>query len=173
MSGVFLLLKFFQPQTWEGQIVCICYATLGIPIFLMSLARISGILSEVYRFLYGRVLCYPCTNFGNTKPEQVIKPKAKSDVENMAHFEGNDIKGKVVDEEDEVDEEEEEEQVKDHVSVPLFFVVSTFGGYIVLGMFIFYFLESWTFLQGAYYTYVTLSTMGKLYKPLKIVIYIQ
>jgi hypothetical protein len=125
----------------------------------MSLARISGILSEVYRFLYARVLCYPCTNFGHKKPEEVIKPKPKTDVENLAHFEGNDVKGKVVDDEEEVEEEEEE---IDHVSVPLVLVVSTFGGYIVVGMFIFNWRESWTYLQSAYYTYVTLSTLGKV-----------
>lgn len=40
---------FIAPVTWEGQIVCVCYATIGIPLFLMCIANISGVLGDMFR----------------------------------------------------------------------------------------------------------------------------
>jgi len=40
-----------SPSTWEGQITCICYAMLGIPLFLMCLANISGVLGDMFSIL--------------------------------------------------------------------------------------------------------------------------
>ena len=40
---------FIAPITWEGQIVCVCYATIGIPLFLMCIANISGVLGDMFR----------------------------------------------------------------------------------------------------------------------------
>lgn len=41
---------FIAPVTWEGQIVCVCYATIGIPLFLMCIANISGVLGDMFRY---------------------------------------------------------------------------------------------------------------------------
>lgn len=41
---------FIAPITWEGQIVCVCYATIGIPLFLMCIANISGVLGDMFRY---------------------------------------------------------------------------------------------------------------------------
>jgi hypothetical protein len=48
------------PVTPEGQIVCICYATIGIPLFLMCIANLSGTLGDMFRFVYAKVCCRLC-----------------------------------------------------------------------------------------------------------------
>lgn len=150
--------------------MCICYATLGIPLFLMSLARISGIMSELYRFLYSRVLCYPCLNYANGKKkdeedddEEIVKHEEHEEAEqqeanNLDHFDGTkESKERVVeDEEDDMVGDE----VADRVSVPLVFVVGTFGAYMAIGMLIFVNRESWEYVSALYFCYVSLSTMG-------------
>jgi hypothetical protein len=46
------------PITWEGQVVVICYALFGIPLFLVCLGKISGILGDMFRFGYSRICCF-------------------------------------------------------------------------------------------------------------------
>ncbi len=40
------------PLTWEGRVVCICYASIGIPVFVLCLANLSGSLSKIFTFVY-------------------------------------------------------------------------------------------------------------------------
>ena len=41
-----------SPITWEGQLVCICYAFIGIPIFALTLANLSTSFADLFTFLY-------------------------------------------------------------------------------------------------------------------------
>lgn len=43
---------FIAPVTWEGRVVCICYASIGIPIYLVCLTNLSSILGQFLRFAY-------------------------------------------------------------------------------------------------------------------------
>lgn len=45
---------FIAPVTWEGRVVCICYASIGIPIYLVCLTNLSSILGQFLRFAYKR-----------------------------------------------------------------------------------------------------------------------
>ena len=97
------------------------------------------------------------------KPEQ-----SKSDAaENMRHFEGQDNMGRVTDAQNDEEAEEEELEENDHVSVPLIFVVLTFAGYIIIGGLIFQSREEWSLINATYYTFISLSTIGK-YKQAQI-----
>jgi hypothetical protein len=51
---------WIAPWTVEGQIVCICYATIGIPLFLMCVANLSGVLGDMFRFTYAKICCRLC-----------------------------------------------------------------------------------------------------------------
>ncbi|CAF0736123.1 unnamed protein product [Brachionus calyciflorus] len=42
---------FIAPVTWEGRVVCICYASIGIPIFLICLTSLSSLFSQSLRFI--------------------------------------------------------------------------------------------------------------------------
>lgn len=43
---------YIAPITWEGRVVCICYASIGIPIFFLCLTNLSGSLGQMLRFVY-------------------------------------------------------------------------------------------------------------------------
>jgi hypothetical protein len=44
-----------SPQTWEGKVVCICYATIGIPIFGISLINLSDFFGAIFKFVYAKI----------------------------------------------------------------------------------------------------------------------
>jgi len=50
-----------SPKTIPGQLFCICYAILGIPIFVIFAGNISGFLAKSFRLFYSRILCGICS----------------------------------------------------------------------------------------------------------------
>lgn len=44
-----------SPLTWEGKLVTICYATIGIPIFGICLINLSSSLGSVFKFVYTQI----------------------------------------------------------------------------------------------------------------------
>lgn len=46
---------FIAPQTWEGRLVCICYASIGIPLTLICLANLSGALGKMFIYIYSKL----------------------------------------------------------------------------------------------------------------------
>lgn len=46
---------FIVPLTWEGRVVSICYASMGIPIFLLCLANLSSALGSMFAFIYLKI----------------------------------------------------------------------------------------------------------------------
>lgn len=160
------------PTTWEGQIVCICYATIGIPLFLMCISNISGVLGDMFRFLYSRVCCALCRKSKNKKGGDMsnsrrgstagisapvsahgITPNWVDTNSNQINKKGgNDIEDKYVD--DPEDEEEEK------VSVPLTVTMIIITGYLATGALLFNNFEQWSLVQAGYFCYITLSTIG-------------
>lgn len=69
------------PVTWEGQIVCVCYATIGIPLFLMCIANISGVLGDMFRYMYARVCCRLCMNKKKKGRGNDMKTSAASELD--------------------------------------------------------------------------------------------
>jgi hypothetical protein len=45
---------YIAPKTWEGQLVCICYATIGIPLTLICLANLSSSLGKMFIYIYNK-----------------------------------------------------------------------------------------------------------------------
>jgi hypothetical protein len=45
---------YIAPRTWEGQLVCICYATIGIPLTLICLANLSSSLGKMFIYIYNK-----------------------------------------------------------------------------------------------------------------------
>ncbi|XP_071532188.1 uncharacterized protein [Panulirus ornatus] len=46
-----------SPRTWEGKLVTIVYAIIGIPLMLLCLTNIGDSMATSFRFLYGRLCC--------------------------------------------------------------------------------------------------------------------
>jgi hypothetical protein len=43
------------PQTWEGRVVCVCFATIGIPIYMLCVAHLSRTLKRMIEILYIKI----------------------------------------------------------------------------------------------------------------------
>lgn len=157
------------PKTWEGQIVCICYATLGIPMFLMSVANVSSILGDLFRFLYSHIFCFVCNAMMKDSEEEEAakaakkqKPKAvnaaavepETDWELSADGKPKKQAAAVVVDSNESDDDDE------RVSVPLIVVVMIFCLYTGFGGYLFDVLEEWSMVSSCYFSFVSLSTMG-------------
>ncbi|CAF2373095.1 unnamed protein product [Rotaria sp. Silwood2] len=159
------------PTTWEGQLGCICYATIGIPIFLLCLANISGVLGEMFRFLYAKVLCAPCLFVRNRRRlANTIKLEEESGIgtDSIHSNDGTlDDKNKknslkklsntlIID-----DELNEEEKRKYHrVAVPLTVTMIIIAAYIWIGSALFHSFEGWSMTQAGYFCFITLATIG-------------
>lgn len=163
------------PVSWEGQITCICYALIGIPIFLLCLANISSVLGDIFRFMYAgllRCVCCLCrtytrnrrrvkrrTNAGKNKPKDEIDYIGTASIDPSWPEAMRTAEDKYSDEEY---DEEEDDDIWDHLEgrVPFGAVILIIIGYICLGAFMFNRFEKWTMIQSVYFCFVTLATMG-------------
>ncbi|CAF1434785.1 unnamed protein product [Adineta ricciae] len=161
------------PVTWEGQICCICYATIGIPIFLLCIANISGVLGEMFRFVYGRICCGACYMI---KRRRAQARKAKAEENRVNNMDGNGTKSNGWDADDNINESSEkkgqsktleneagdvDESLDDQrVTVPLTITMLIIAVYIFVGSVIFHNFEQWTMTQAGYFCFITLSTIG-------------
>ncbi|UJR30820.1 hypothetical protein I4U23_018337 [Adineta vaga] len=161
------------PVSWEGQITCICYALIGIPIFLLCLANISSVLGDIFRFMYSGLLhccCCACRAYTRTRrrrirrmQEQRIKNPSGINYTGTASADPAWPEStRSYDEQLNDDEEEEEDDIWDRMEsrVPFGAVILIIIGYICLGAFMFNKFEKWTLPQSVYFSYITLSTIG-------------
>jgi len=166
------------PITWEGQIVCGCYATIGIPIFLMCLANISGSLGEVFKFVYTK--CGEVNPFKKRNRRDLNRSRSTStsnqlnfsniDILLSTHYSNNSEKNveilheKILKElsflntdEDLVDDDDDEDL---GVQVPSLVTIIFIVFYISIGAYIFQYFENWTFVESVYFIYVSFTTIG-------------
>ncbi|RNA27512.1 T family of potassium channels 18-like [Brachionus plicatilis] len=158
---------FIAPVTWEGRVVCICYASIGIPIYLVCLTNLSK-KKGVNRH---RVLKYDGLPLNDRKSfivvpadnQSVTTSKMSSNLfldnskvaYEYSYYEDDD------DEEENSQEDDEDEELSlynDEVPFLLAFVIII--GYILFGGFLFSNFEGWTLTESVYFVYVTLTTMG-------------
>ncbi len=128
------------------------------------MANISGVLGEMFRFLYSRIICGPCLFFK--------KRRAKARKEKIQEETGissnqprpsvwrleNDINQKIqgknsMDQNEDIDEELRRNQ---QTAVPLTVTMIIISGYIAIGAVIFHNFETWTMVQAAYFCFITL-----------------
>ncbi|CAF3701774.1 unnamed protein product [Adineta steineri] len=156
------------PVTWEGQICCICYATIGIPIFLLCIANISGVLGEMFRFIYGRICCGPCHRI---KEHRELARKAKlaeergvsnnqTDGNGWAAQDDNSLKKRTNTLANQANVDEDEEIEEPRVTVPLTVTMLIIAAYIWFGSMMFHSFEQWTSTQAGYFCFITLATIG-------------
>ncbi|XP_070567562.1 TWiK family of potassium channels protein 18-like [Ptychodera flava] len=174
------------PITQGGRLACMFYAFLGIPLFVIFLAKVGKLISTALQFLYHKFLiarkrCRELVDAekeakGPTKTETVglqcddleEKPCEKVAMETIA-IQTNDndrylpVKEKV---EEVIEEEEEEEEDEDRrtvvyndTPVTLFVIICiclVIGGSVVVTS-----LQSdWTYLDSFYFTVITFTTVG-------------
>ncbi|CAF3456626.1 unnamed protein product [Rotaria socialis] len=173
------------PTSWEGQITCICYALIGIPIFLLCLSNISSVLGDIFRFMYSGLLhCFCCACRIYTRNRRRVNRQSRLSKLQDSH--GIDYTGaptidpcwpeanrrtagKLSDEDendcDDYDDDDDDDDKDDIWSrmesrVPFGAVILIIIGYIYLGAVMFSKFEGWTMIESVYFCYITLSTIG-------------
>jgi hypothetical protein len=142
------------------------FLLIGIPIFLLCVANISGVLGEMFRFLYGKVLCKPCHMI---QKRRALARKARLEEESGMNItrvntsawsiddnsNDNSIKktGNTIMNESDGDIEQQGNQ---RITVPLTITMLIIAAYIWAGSMIFNKFESWTMTQAGYFCFITL-----------------
>ncbi|CAF0731179.1 unnamed protein product [Didymodactylos carnosus] len=160
------------PVSWEGQITCICYALIGIPIFLLCLANISSVLGDIFRFMYSALLhccCCVCRSYTrNRRRRRKISERDGADNQTNNWASNPSEQGWGLSTSGGLktsapgEEEDEEEDAWDRLEsrVPFGAVIAIIIGYLCLGAFMFSHFEDWTMTEAVYFCYITLSTIG-------------
>uniref|UniRef100_A0A1I8GJP7 Ion_trans_2 domain-containing protein n=1 Tax=Macrostomum lignano TaxID=282301 RepID=A0A1I8GJP7_9PLAT len=143
------------------------YAILGIPLMLLFLTKIGEPTAVLFRGFYLNIVCCKCfikklphesKNFNNqdeqSKDQQQTSWRTVEDgVVKQAPAKVSEL---VVVEDDEDDEEEEEEVVNIPITVTIMLLIF----YILIGASVFRVWEEWTVIEGTYFSFITLSTIG-------------
>jgi len=61
------------PETMWGRIVCIAYAVISIPIFLIFLAKIGEILANLFKITYATICCCGCCRKKEEKEKTAVR----------------------------------------------------------------------------------------------------
>ncbi len=150
------------PITWEGQIVCICYATIGIPLFVVCLTNISSVLGYLFRWSYVKICCGVCNYRKKRKEEKAAANYADPHQSAISKNVADGTEARVVDDNEDLMNEINEKDDIENASVPLTVTIMVVTGYIVSGAILFHFTDGFGYIESAYFCFVTLTTIGKL-----------
>ncbi|CAF3165015.1 unnamed protein product [Rotaria socialis] len=162
------------PVSWEGRITCICYAVIGIPIFLICLTRISAAMCTIFHFMYSgllRCVCCYCRirsrrNKNHSKSSENSSNKYGVDHVGTTSMDPSwpeayeQSNNHLDDDNDYFDEEFEDSWNRIRSRVPAVVGFSIIVGYLYLGAFMFHNTEGWTMTTSIYFCYIALSTIG-------------
>uniref|UniRef100_T1IJW1 Potassium channel domain-containing protein n=1 Tax=Strigamia maritima TaxID=126957 RepID=T1IJW1_STRMM len=137
-----------SPKTEKGKVVTMLYAVIGIPLMLLCLTNIGDFFAKAFKFAYAKICCKLCLE---QQPDHSTKKTPSTDNQT----EGCSYVGKKENEEIAVNEEQMTVQ-----RVPIWLVMTIVSSYIGIGATIFTLWEGWTPLNGAYFCFITLSTIG-------------
>ncbi|XP_059620712.1 potassium channel subfamily K member 4-like isoform X2 [Phlebotomus argentipes] len=155
------------PRTKWGKICTIVYAIIGMPLFLLYLSNID-ILAKSFKWIYAKVcLCRICPGVTRRRAARERR-KARAltaERDNLPEgyfIEGGDLETLSNSSVDAHESSEEEENAGDTetVIVPLTICVIIMIGYILFGATLFGHWEDWDPLEGSYFCFISLSSIG-------------
>lgn len=161
------------PETWDGQIISMCYSLIGIPFFVLWISRLSQRFGDIFRSGYSRVLIifkyirFKCCPKRNNRKKSYINniPLEKMELESLKDMEFDSFSNFSEDSYDNFFLEATNQfkllkkPVK-KVSIPLVIVIAIIALYIYIGSLVLNYLEGWNFLQSVYFSFISMSSIG-------------
>ncbi|XP_064460216.1 TWiK family of potassium channels protein 7-like isoform X1 [Ornithodoros turicata] len=169
------------PKTNWGKVVTILYAIVGIPLMLLYLTNIGDILAKAFKYVYGRLCSCESRQQQRRRPPLAEHYRVHHIVvhENAQQLPNSNACSKKLPNsitrsnpsgplhEDEVKVEgltddflDDTEYERPRVTVPITLCMAIITGYICGGAVLFSIWEDWNYLDGSYFCFVTLSTIG-------------
>ncbi|CAF0848336.1 unnamed protein product [Rotaria sp. Silwood1] len=161
-------------STTEGQITCICYALIGIPMFLIYLTKISSILGDMFRLMYSTFIrCIYCYCRIRTRSQICSMHSKKSFNQYIIDYVGTtSIDPSWPEANDQFNEDQLSNYKDDNVEeiddvwnrvesqIPVLVIILIIIGYVCLGAYMCHQFEGWTITESVYFCYITLATIG-------------
>lgn len=162
------------PKTNWGKMVTILYAIVGIPLMFLYLTNIGDLLAKSFKYVYRRLCgCKPEDSRHRHRQAEHYRVHHIVLQENTPNSHGSldtslpskfgiqqpiaeEVKMEAIPD----DLSEEGDNGKPRANVPIILCLALITGYICGGAFLFSIWEGWNYLDGAYFCFVTLSTIG-------------
>ncbi|CRK91740.1 CLUMA_CG005373, isoform B [Clunio marinus] len=150
------------PATDLGKVATIFYAIIGMPLFLLYLSNIGDILAKSFKWIYAK--CFLCRICPNIARRRLAREKHKerlrqNDGEDPSESGGSES-GSASSYTNDSEIEMEIKQDPQTVTVPITVCISIMIGYILLGASLFKAWEKWDYLDGSYFCFISLSSIG-------------
>ncbi|CAO1434326.1 unnamed protein product [Diamesa hyperborea] len=150
------------PSTEWGKITTIFYAIIGMPLFLLYLSNIGDILAKSFKWIYAKCcLCRICPKIARRRMMRERKKLRMQTVDRDFPSESGVTESGSASS-DEIDDDIEDEIIGDTqaVTVPITICLTIMIGYILLGAALFANWEQWDLLDGSYFCFISLSSIG-------------
>lgn len=172
------------PKKKWGKVATIVYAIIGMPLFLLYLSNIGDILARSFKWIYARCCLCKCRRrpYGaaSARTSEISNDlAAKRDKWQIVGTYGGEVDTSSLDVEETLPRDDENDGVNEgdsndeddnnesdenydpqHVTVPLTLCLAIMVGYIWGGATLFSVWEDWNMLDGSYFCFVSLSTIG-------------
>ncbi|XP_026467970.1 TWiK family of potassium channels protein 18-like [Ctenocephalides felis] len=143
------------PRTSLGRAVTLAYASVGIPLTLLYLSSAGGLLSRVARGVFSRALCCClCSNCGYCCYDE----RQMADKERRMRKERLGLQEPFYLQDHSVTSPPELSGLS--LLAPVLLCLGAMSGYICLGALSLLKLEGWSFIDGLYFCFMSLSTVG-------------
>ncbi|CAG9808943.1 unnamed protein product [Chironomus riparius] len=149
------------PTTELGKITTIFYAIIGMPLFLLYLSNIGDILAKSFKWIYAK--CCLCRIFPNIARRRLAREKHKERLrQSIGEFpsDSGSIATSITSCENDSDIENKIQEDPQAITVPITVCVAIMIGYIFLGAVLFKAWEDWNYLDGSYFCFISLSSIG-------------
>jgi len=131
-----------SPKTFNGQVFCIFYSLIGLPLFMFFMANIGNPMAEGLKYTYSRLCCRICRAKRRRSefPRGSLKQHRRRIID--------DVVG------------DEYYMPTDLVIIPIILCLAIIVGFLAIGTIIFHHWEKWDLVSSAYFSFITLSTIG-------------
>lgn len=163
---------FMFSKTNYGKIMTMIYAIFGIPLMLLCLANIGSTMADAFRFIYCNICCSYCHMVKKRRNLRALQSVELSHT--TSSIPQSSTTTTLVSNHPQIPTNSLEQQPSTNVvefvdnlsvdyrkvTIPISVTLSLLTSYLILGAVLFSEWENWKFLDGAYFCFVTLATIG-------------